>query len=125
MNKTEALKIIDKVGTDFGWQMGKVGANYENGYMQAIRDCKAAFYKMTDHFGEVNKIVEVNEEIKCMLKDCIYSKCSMSECAECEFFNKKDTTDGIYFCAIRDKKGNIPYWKDWDIESAFMKEKVE
>ena len=123
MTKQDVLKILDQVGTDFGWQMGKISSNYENGYMQAIRDCKSAFYK--DHIVEVNKKVEVNEEIKCMLKDCIYRRCCESNCDECEFFDKKDTTDGSYFCAIRDKKGNIPYWKDWDIESALMKEKVE
>ena len=45
MTKQEALKIINQVGEDFAWQMGKVGANYENGYMQAIRDCKSALNK--------------------------------------------------------------------------------
>ena len=58
MTKQEALKIVNKAGEDFGWQMGKVGANYENGYMKAIRDVKQAF----EHIVEANKMVVTNEE---------------------------------------------------------------
>lgn len=134
MTKADVLKILDQVGTDFGWQIGKISANYENGYMQAIRDCKARFYGL-DHFVESNKMidqvregtekVEVNEEIKTMLKDCITEVCAYGECEECQFFNSKDTTDGDYFCAIRDEMGAIPYYREWDIKSALLKEKVE
>lgn len=58
MTKQEALKIINQVGEDFGWQMGKVGANYENGYMKAILDVKQAF----DHIVEANKMVVTNAD---------------------------------------------------------------
>ena len=129
-----SIKQIQEVGENFGWLIGKVSANWENGFMNSTQKCKEQFRKkevrkgfediVKDHFGEVNKMVEVNEEIKFMLKDCIYSKCLMSDCEECEFFNPKDTTDGIYFCAIRDEMGAIPYFREWRIESAFMKEKV-
>ena len=54
MNNADVLKILNKVGEDFGWQMGKVGANYENGYMKAIRDCKQAF----NHIVEANKMID-------------------------------------------------------------------
>ena len=58
MTKQEALKIINQVGENFGWQVGKVGANYENGYMKAIRDCKFALQNAKDDFVEVNKMVD-------------------------------------------------------------------
>lgn len=61
MTKQEALKIINQVGEDFGWQMGKVGANYENGYMKAIRDCKAVFQK-EEHIREDTKKVVTNAD---------------------------------------------------------------
>lgn len=77
MNRSEAIKTIEKVGEDFGWQVGKVGANYENGYMKAIMDCKFAlqnakddfvednsgyFQNGKDHIVEPNKIVVTNED---------------------------------------------------------------
>lgn len=58
MTKQEALKIINQVGEDFGWQMGKVGANYENGYMKAIRDVKNAF----NHIVEADKMIVTNAD---------------------------------------------------------------
>lgn len=58
MTKAEVIKIINQVGEDFGWQMGKVGANYENGYMKAIRDCKQAF----NHIVEANKMIVTNAD---------------------------------------------------------------
>ena len=58
MTKQEAIKIINKVGEDFGWQMGKVGANYENGYMKAIRDVKNAF----NHIVDSNKMIVTNAD---------------------------------------------------------------
>ena len=120
MKNADVLKILNKVGEGFGWQIGSVPTNYVNGYMQAIRDCKAPFYGK-EHIGEANKKVEV----KGMLRDCIKKVCEYGECDECTFFDAWDRKDGTYLCAIRDEKGNVPYYKDWDIESALMKEKVE
>jgi hypothetical protein len=57
----DVLKKLNQVGEDFGWQMGKVGSNYENGYMKAIRDCKAVFQK-EDHIVEVNKMIVTNAD---------------------------------------------------------------
>ena len=114
MNREEAIKIINKVGEDFGWQMGKISANYENGYMQAIRDCKAMFAKFDN---EVNGMVVNGKKMK-MLKKSIYDECFDRECEECTFFDEWDETDDEIFCAIRDKDGNIPYNSNWDIESA-------
>lgn len=48
-----AQKKIEKVGKDFEWQVNAVPADYANGYLQAVRDCKAACY---DGIVEVNKI---------------------------------------------------------------------
>jgi hypothetical protein len=124
MTNKEALQKINKVGEDFGWLMGKVGSNYENGYMKAIRDCKAVFQK-DDHIVEANKmIVSADKKKMKMVKKCIYEKCFLGECDGCIFFDEWDETDGEYFCAIRDNNGNIPYHTKWDIESA-LKEKVE
>lgn len=38
MNNADVLKKINQVGENFSWQIGKVPANYVNGYMQAVRD---------------------------------------------------------------------------------------
>ena len=50
MSKTEQvvayiMQQLNQIGEDFGWQMGKVGANYENGYMKCNQDSKAHFRK--------------------------------------------------------------------------------
>lgn len=132
MSKTEkvidyVIQQLNKVGENFGWQIGRIGANYENGYMKSNQDCKTHFRKekikkdieaiINDHGGEVTEMV-VNEDKKQMLGECIYHRCSYGECDECEFFNEWDDTDGDYFCAIRDKDGNIPYYQNWDMNSA-------
>ena len=72
MSNTDAIKTIEKVGTDFGWQMGKVSANYENGYMKCNQDSKAHFRKdiikrdiekiLEDHIVEDNKKIETNAD---------------------------------------------------------------
>lgn len=111
----------NQVSENFGLQIGSVPSNYANGYMQAIRDCKAPFHK--DDSSQVGKIV-VNAGKKQMIGECINHRCAYGECDECEFFNPKDSTDGDYFCAIRDDMGNIPYYREWDMESA-LGEKVE
>lgn len=85
MTKQEVIKKLNKVGEDFGWQMGKVGANYENGYMQAVRDCKAAFYK-DDVITNADKVRNMSDEelakfigdrcIKIVGEEwCIYHNC--------------------------------------------------
>lgn len=48
----------------------------------------------------------------------IIRMCSHSDCNECDFFEPEDTTDGEYFCAIRDKDENVPYYMGWDMRSA-------
>ena len=68
MTNKDVLKILNKVGENFGWQIGSVPTNYVNGYMQAIRDCKAEFYK--DDIVEVNKKIDLAEVTRC--KDCKY-----------------------------------------------------
>lgn len=94
MTKQEALKIINQVGEDFGWQMGKVGANYENGYMKAIRDCKQAFNhivdsnKMIDQFREDTKKVVTNaDRIRNMtdeeLAELLAESNTLIKCKEC------------------------------------------
>lgn len=39
-----AQKKIEQVGKAFEWQIDHVPADYANGYLQAVRDCKAACY---------------------------------------------------------------------------------
>ena len=87
MTKQEALKIINQVGEDFGWQMGKVGANYENGYMKAIRDCKAVFQK-DDHIVDSNKMIVTNaDRIRNMtdeeLAELLAESNTLIKCKEC------------------------------------------
>ena len=61
MNNADVLKILNKVGEDFGWQIGSVPTNYVNGYMQAVRDCKSPFYGK-EHIREDTKKVETNAD---------------------------------------------------------------
>ena len=42
---SNAQKKIEQVGKNFEWQMAAVPAEYANGYLQAVRDCKAACYE--------------------------------------------------------------------------------
>ena len=63
MNKTDKIiayitQQLNLIGEDFGWQMGRIGANYENGYMKAIRDCKQAF----SHIVDSNKMIVTNAD---------------------------------------------------------------
>ena len=53
MNNAEAIKKIDAVGTNYAKYMPAMPTNYTNGYMQAVRDCKAQFYGIED--SEKNK----------------------------------------------------------------------
>ena len=60
------VKQIQEVGENFGWQIGKLGANWENGYMQSTRDCKVQFRKEKVK-EDIQKILndEVNQWIPC------------------------------------------------------------
>jgi hypothetical protein len=106
MTKADVIRIINQVGEDFGWQMGKVGANYENGYMKAIRDCKQAF----NHIVDSNKMI-VGEIVRC--KDCIYYSVSRLECRH-PHCNGLKKCDG--FCdnaCTRDGKTNQYFGRRW------------
>ncbi len=55
------------------------------------------------------------------VKDVLYHMCAYGEgCPECRFFDAEDTTDGDYFCCIRDGAGNIPTSENWDMGSAML-----
>ena len=81
--------------------------------------------KQKDHIGDVNGMVVKNEEIQQMINTCIKDKCWYGECDGCPFFDTEDTTDGQYFCAIRDSEDNVPFYKEWSMKDALMKEKVK
>ena len=58
-------------------------------------------------------------EKKMGVKNALNYMCTcICECITCDFFNPDDTTEGEYSCAIRDKDGNIPYYPNWDMDSA-------
>lgn len=59
-------------------------------------------------------------EKKIGVKKVICKMCSYGECENCEFFHPNDTTDGTYWCGIRDKDGNIPFHQEWDMNSAMI-----
>ena len=115
MNNADVLKILNKVGEDFGWLMGKVGSNYENGYMKAIRDCKAVFQK-DDHIVEANKMIVTNaDRIRNMsdeelLKFINYESPSCTEF--CDEFN-----EGCFHNCIRNRGE--------DVILQWLKEKVK
>ena len=62
------MQQLSVVGSDFGWQMGKVSANYENGYMKCNQDSKAHFRRdkikkdieklLENDFVDSNKMVD-------------------------------------------------------------------
>ena len=77
MSKTERIiayimQQLSLIGESFGWQIGRIGANYENGYMKSNQDCKTHFRKekikkdieaiINDHGGEVNGMVVTNAD---------------------------------------------------------------
>lgn len=78
MSKTEKIisyimQQLSLIGENFGWQMGKVGANYENGYMKCNQDSKAHFRKdkikqnieemlSEDHIVDSNKMIVTNAD---------------------------------------------------------------
>lgn len=67
-----SIKQINKVGENFGWQVGKIGANWENGFMNSTQKCKEQFRKkevlqgfediLKVHIGEFNKKIETNAD---------------------------------------------------------------
>lgn len=77
MSKTEKIisyimQQLSLIGENFGWQMGKVGANYENGYMKCNQDSKAHFRKdkikqdieeiLEEHIVDSNKMIVTNAD---------------------------------------------------------------
>ena len=66
------MQQLNQIGEDFGWQMGKVGANYENGYMKCNQDSKAHFRRdkikkdieklLENDFVDSNKMVVTNSD---------------------------------------------------------------
>ena len=92
MTKEGAVKIVNQVGEDFGWQMGKVGANYENGYMKAIRDCKFALQNAKDDFVEVNKMIVTNaDRIRNMSDEELADFITMFDyCEFCRLFSNEE-----------------------------------
>ena len=78
MSKTDKIiayimQQLNLIGENFGWQIGKVGANYENGYMKCNQDSKAHFRKekirrdieqmlSEEHIPGVTKKVETNAD---------------------------------------------------------------
>lgn len=60
-----------------------------------------------------------------MLRNHLRKMCEYGDCDDCEFFEPTDDTDGCFFCAIRDKHEEVPFRVGWDMESAFMRKKVE
>ena len=77
MNKAERIiayimQQLSMIGENFGWQIGRIGANYENGYMKSNQDCKAHFRKekikkdieaiINDHSSEVTGMVVTNAD---------------------------------------------------------------
>lgn len=78
MNKTDKIiayimQQLNQIGEDFGWQMGRIGANYENGYMKCNQDSKSHFRKekikqnieemlREDHIVEANKMIVTNAD---------------------------------------------------------------
>ena len=53
------------------------------------------------------------------VKEVLSRMCGYGEgCSECDFFDPDDSTDGEFFCAIRDSENLIPFDDDWNIGSA-------
>ena len=64
-------------------------------------------------------MTSLEKEIK--VKEVLSYNCGYGDgCEECEFFNPDDTTDGEFFCAIRDSKNLIPFDDGWDMNSAMI-----
>lgn len=78
MNKADKIiayimQQMSLIGENFGWQIGRIGANYENGYMKSNQDCKTHFRKekvkqdieqilSEEHIPEVAKKIETNAD---------------------------------------------------------------
>lgn len=60
-------------------------------------------------------------EKKAKVKEVLSRMCGYGdECPDCVFFDPEDTTDGEFWCAIRDSENLIPFDDEWDVESAMM-----
>ena len=60
--------------------------------------------------------LEKSIEVKKMVSEV----CSCSACVDCRFFNPEDTTDGNYWCFLRDIDGRVPHEDRWHMESAML-----
>ena len=121
MSKTDKIiayimQQLNQIGEDFGWQMGRIGANYENGYMKCNQDSKAHFRKdkikqdieemlSEDHIVEPNKMIDLVEVVRCKncrhwgtevagetdrVKCCEYGKYMVGENGFCVYGEKTD-----------------------------------
>lgn len=60
-------------------------------------------------------------EKKMQVSDVLYHMCAYGDsCEDCRFFNPEDTTDGDYFCHIRDHSGNVPTSEGWHMGTAMV-----
>lgn len=106
MTNKKALQKINKVGEDFGWQMGKISSNYENGYMKAIRDCKVVFLK------DDKKVVTNADRIRNMSEEELAEfLCKFDACQRCSH-----NSDNACYTKNCDEIGITEKW---------LKEKVE
>ena len=107
------MQQLSLIGENFGWQIGKIGANWENGYMKSNQDCKAHFRKdeikreiekiLEDHIVESDKMIDLVEVVRCKncrhwgtgvqgetdrVKCCEYSKYMVGENGFCVYGEK-------------------------------------
>lgn len=59
-------------------------------------------------------------EKKVGVRNTLRNACGYMGCEDCEFFDPNDTTDGEYWCGIRDVNENIPFHENWDMNSAMI-----
>lgn len=104
MKNADVLKILNKVGEGFGWQIGNVPTNYVNGYMQAIRDCKAPFYGK-EAVTNADRIRNMSEE------ELAEFLCKFDACQRCSHYS-----DNACYTKNCDEIGITEKW---------LKEKVE
>ena len=117
------MQQLSLIGENFGWQMGKVGANYENGYMKCNQDCKAHFRK-DEIKREIEKILEnhIVESDKMIVTNADRIR-NMSEEELAEFLCKFDACQ-----RCSHNSDNACYTKNCDeigITEKWLKEKVE
>lgn len=87
MKMEDVLRKINKVGEDFGKMMSCLPNNYCNGYMQAIRDCKAQFYGDVHIVESDKKAVTNGDRIRNMsdkeLAELLAEANTLVRCKDC------------------------------------------